>query len=216
MAREYELQQMDPHQRKAIELEQQLKTHQQRELAVKQPIIDEIKKLVPAERLPRGLENATEAELKGFLQARQVEFDQGVDSISNELLEAWQKVGLPKQKEFGSWMAQVLLDHEKRSAEHKRKTGEEVPPLHPEQAAVKVKERFLDSTRSLFSQMDATAIHEALGPDIIQKLRDHDVGLASSQKGPMFGNQNRPVNATASEPKKQLNQVEWRKVMGLA
>ncbi len=216
VARQYELDNMEPNQRRAMELENQIKQMQSRELQTKQPIIDKIKELVPADRLPKGLEKATAEELKGFLAQRQQEFTQGVDTLSNELLDAWQKVGLPKEKDFGQWMAQVMLDHDKRSAEHRKKTGEEIPPLHPEQAALKVKGRFLNSTRSLFSQMDATAIHEALGPEIIQKLRDHDVGLASQQNGPNFGAQNRPAITAASEPKKQLSQVEWRKVMGIS
>lgn len=215
LAREYEIQQMDPHQRKAMELEQQLGQMKSREMATKQPLIDQIKEIVPAERLPKGMENATEAELRGFLAARQQEFTAGMDSLSNELLDAWQKGGLPKEKDFGSWMAQVMLDHDRRSQEHRKKTGEEIPPLLPEQAANIVKGRFLNSTRSLFSQMDAPAIHEALGEAIIQKLRDHDVGLASRQNGPSFDNQNRPSPTGASEPKKQLNQMEWRRVMGL-
>lgn len=215
LAKEYELQQMDPNQRKAMELEQQLKTMQSREMQQKQPLIDAIKEVVPADRLPKGLENATEAELKGFLQAKQQEFTQGVDQLSEEMLGAWEKVGLPKEKDFGSWMAQVMLDHDKRAAQHKKQTGEDLPPLQAEQAAVRVKERFLKSTQSLFSRMDAPAIQAALGEAIIQKLRDHDVGLASRQNDPNFGNNNRPGGSPpASEPKKQLNQIEWRKAMG--
>lgn len=214
LAKEYERQQMDPHQRKSLELEEQLKGMQQREMQTKQPLIDQIKEIVSADRLPKGLENATEAQLRGYLQEQQQQFTAGLDTLSNELLESWQKVGLPKEKDFGSWMAQLMLDHQKKSIEHKKRTGEDLPPLHPDQAAVKVKERFLNSTRSLFSQMDATAIHQALGDAIIQKLRDHDMGLASQENGPKFDSQNRPAQA-ASEPKKTLNQLEWRKAMGI-
>jgi hypothetical protein len=215
LAQEYELQQMDPNQRKAMELEQQLKSMQQRELQTKQPLIDQIKEIVSADRLPKGLENATEAQLRGYLAEQQQHFSQGLDTLSNELLESWQKAGLPKEKDFGAWMAQLMLDHQKKSIQHKKRTGEDLPPLHPDQAAVKVKERFLNSTRSLFSQMDAPAIHEALGEAIIQKLRDHDMGLASQSSGPRFNDQNRPAEA-ASGPKKYLNQTEWRKAMGLS
>lgn len=215
LAREYELQQMDPNQRRALDLENQLKQLQTRELSTKQPLIDKIKEIVPEDRLPKGLENATVDELRGYLNQRQQEFTQGVDNLSNELLDAWQKTGLPREKEMGSWMAQVMLDDQKRATEHKKRTGEDLPPLHPEQAAAKVKARFLNSTRTLFSAMDAIAIHEVLGEEIVQKLRAHDVGLASQQNGPNFGNQNRPASNAASEPKKQMNQVEWRKAMGI-
>lgn len=215
LAREYEIAQMDPHQRKSLELEQELRAFKEREMSVKKPLIDQIKEIVPADRLPRGLENATEAQLKEYLSARQTEFQQGVDNLSNELLDAWQKSGLPKEKDFGAWMAQVMFDHSKKSSEHKKRTGEELPPLQPHEAAAKVKTRFLNSTRSLLSQMDASAIQEMLGEAIIQKLRDHDIGIASRQNGPKFDNQNRPAPA-ASEPKKQMNQTEWRKAMGIS
>jgi hypothetical protein len=218
LAQEYELQQMDPSQRKAMELEEQLKQYQSRELSQKQPLIDQIKSIVPEHQLPKGLENASMEQLQGFYQAKQQEFQQGLDSLSNELLDAWQQVGLPRVKDFGQWMAQAMMEHEKRSAVHKKQTGEDLPPLQPAEAAAKVKQRFLKSTQSLFSQMDAKAIHEVLGETIIQKLRDHDIGLASQQQpGPNFNNQEmRPVQQTASESRKPLNQLEWRQKMGLA
>lgn len=215
LAREYELQNMDPTQRRNLELEHQLSQIRTQELSVKQPIIDQIKQVVSADKLPKGMEQASVEDLKGYLAARQQEFTAGVDNLSNQLLDAWQKVGLPKEKDFGSWMAQLMLDDDKRAVEHKKRTGEELPPLQPEQAAIKVKERFLNSTRSLFSQMDAPAIHEILGEAIIKKLRDHDVGLASAQNRPGFDNQNRPSGSGASEPKKYFNQIEWREAMGI-
>lgn len=217
LAAQYERSQMDPHQREALELKEQLKSIQDREMNQKRPLIDEIKKLVPADRLPRGLENATIEQLKEYHGARQQEFQQGLDNLSTELLEAWQKVGLPKEKDFGAWMAQTMLDHQRQARAHYEKTGEQIQPLLPEQAAAKVKSRFLKSTQSLLSQMDAPAIHEVLGEAIIQKLRDHDTRLASQGTGPKFGEQNNsPGLPPASEPKKQLNQTEWRRqVLGI-
>lgn len=211
LAKEYEMSQMDPHQRKSMELEQQLQQFQSREMEQKKPLIDEIKKIVPEHMLPKGMENATEGQLKEFLQVRQQEFQQGLDSLSNELLDAWQAEGLPKEKDFGAWMAQAMLDHQRKANEHKKRTGEDLPPLLPKEAAVKIKERFLNSTRSLLSQMDAKAIQEVLGEAIVKKLRDYDVGLVSN--GPKFDNQNRREQQPPSEPKQYLNQQEWRKAM---
>lgn len=205
LAHEYELMQMDPHQRRALELEQQVNQMKSQDLERKKPLINQIKEIVPANQLPEGLENATEQQLAGFLNHKKQEFQTGLDNLSNELLAAWEKNGLPKEKYFGSWMAQVMREHNKNTGEY----------LQPEQAAAKVKASFLRSTKSLISQMDAVAIQELLGEDVVKKLRDHDVKLAS-QSGPLFNDtNNRPVNKTASEPKKSMNQLEWRKAMGI-
>lgn len=215
LAKEYELQQMDPHQRKAMELEQQLAERDARDLKGKQPIIDKIKELLPPERLPKGLEKASVEELNHFFQARQAEFNQGLDSIQNEMLEAWQKTGLPKEKDFGVWMAQVMMDHEKKSSAHRKQTGENLPPLQPEQAAAKVKARFLRSSQALYDQMDGPGVVAAIGEKAAQKIREHFVNMASQQNGPRFDTQNRPATNAASEPPKYVNQTEWRKRMGL-
>jgi hypothetical protein len=196
---------MDPHQREAMDLKAQLEGIKQQEMSRKQPLINQIKQIVPESQLPKGLENATQEQLQNFFQVKQQEFQQGIDNLSNELLGAWQEVGLPKQKEFGQWMAQVMSDHQKR-------TGE---ALQAKDAAAKVKSRFLESTRSLLSQMDAKAVQETLGEAIIQKLRDADIAQVRSS-GPQFGaSTGAQAISAATEPKKYMNQTEWRKAHGL-
>lgn len=205
LAKEYELQQMDPHQREAMELKQQLEAYKTKETAQKQPLIAEIKKIVPESMLPKGLENATTEQLNQFLQVKQQEFQAGLDNLSNELLGAWEKHGLPKQKEMGQWMAQVMSDYNKR-------TGE---TLQPDRAAAIVKARFLNSTKSLLSQMDAKAIHETLGEDVIKKLREYDIEQVRSS-GPQFGKQENSPAPAASEERKTINQFEFRKWAGIS
>lgn len=204
LAAEYERAQMSPEARRALELEQELNQFKTRDSEAKKPIIAKIREIVPESQLPKGLENATAEQLQEFYQAKQQEFTQGVDNFANELLEAWQAQGLPRQKEFGQWMAQVMMDHQKR-------TGES---LQPSEAAAKVKARFLKSTQSLLSQMDAKAIQETLGEEILKKLRDYDVSRVT-QSGPQFGVPNDQAPQAVNEPKKYLNQVEWRKAQGL-
>ncbi len=219
LAKEYELSQMPEAERRALELENQLKEFQGREMAQKQPLIDSIKAIVSDDQLKamgitqKQLDGATVGQLNQFLEARQGDFQRGLDQTQNELLDAWQKTGMPREKSFGAWTAQVMLDSEKQAAAHFKKTGEKIQTLQAAEAAGIVKARFLNSTRSILSQMDATAIHEMLGAEIIQKLRDHDTGLAS-QQGPTFGQPaNGPAQA-ASQPKQYTDVHEWRKAMG--
>jgi len=215
LAKEYELQQMDPHQRKAMELENENKTLKERMMAEKTPIIEAIKTLL-GDATPRGLENASVQELQQFYAARNQEFQQGIDSIHNELLGEWEKGGLPREKDFGIWMAQVMLDHQKRAAEHKKKTGEVLPPLQPGDAAARVKARFLRSSQALYDQMDGKSIVSAIGEKAAEKVRAHLIELAS-QNGPGFNTQeNRQANTASSESKPQFNSImEYRKWAGI-
>lgn len=205
LAGEYERQQMSPEQRELQDVKAKLAQHDAMISKQRAPLISEIKKIVPENMLPKGLDQATPEQLHRFLQVKQQEFKAGVDNLSSELLGAWEKVGLPKQKEFGQWMAQVMSDYQK-------KTGE---ALHPEQAAARVKARFLDSTRSLLSQMDAKALQETLGEAVLQKLRDADIAQVRSS-GPQFGVvTGAQASPAATEPKKTMNQFEFRQWAGL-
>lgn len=205
LAKEYERQQLSPEARELQDTKAELERVRQVEAQRKQPLIAEIKKVVPESMLPKGLENASAEQLQNFLQVKQQEFRQGVDNLSNELLQAWQENGLPRDKFVGQLMAMHMSDHQKR-------TGE---ALQAKDAAVKVKARFLDSTRSILAQMDAKAIQETLGEAIIQKLREYDVAQVRGTD-PQFGSQQAPTQPSASEPKKYMNQQEWRKAHGLA
>lgn len=204
LAAEYERSQMSPEQLEALQYKEQLEQYKTREMAQKQPLIDEIKQLLPESLIPKGLENATIEQLQQFAQVKRQEFQQGIDNLSNELLSAWEQSGLPRQKEFGQWMAQVMSDYQKR-------TGQS---LQPADAAARVKARFLDSTRGLLSQMDAKAIQETLGEEIVEKLRKYDVERVSNSSPQLNTNNDQAVPAV-NEPKKTMNQFEFRKWAGL-
>lgn len=204
LASEYERQQMSPEARELMEAKAKLAEFEGRISKQREPMIAEIKKLVPENRLPKGLESASPEQLHQYLQVKRQEFQQGVDNLSTELLGAWEKAGLPKQKEFGQWMAQVMSDYQK-------KTGQ---PLQPDQAAARVKARFLDSTRAILSQMDAKALQETLGEAVIEKLRKYDVEQVRSS-GPQFGKVDSPAQAASDAPKKTMNQFEFRQWAGL-
>ncbi len=213
LARKYEISQMSPEAREAMELKQQLEQVKSRDSKAKQPIIESLKDVLSPdvfEQLQKEAPDATIEQLQNFAQQKKAEFQAGLDATSQELLDAWEKTGLPKQKDFGSWMAQVMVDHSKKSADHKKRTGLDLPPLQASEAAAKVKTRFLNSTKSLFGQMDAQAIQEALGPEIIQKLRAHDVERVSKPQTPPWASSAPATPPQPNNGKAFMSEIEYR------
>lgn len=204
LAKKYEVMQMSPEQRENMQLKQQMEQMRQQELGSKKGVIDEIKGLLGAEA-PEGLEQYPKEELQAFLAHKQGEYNQLQSGIEKEFVDAWKETGLPRHKFFGAQMAFQMLNHQKR-------TGES---LQAGEAAAKVKGDFLGAVKEIVSQMDPSGIQELLGKDVLEKIRQADIervtgqAASSMQKSPA-------VPAASEQPKKQLNQFEWRKAMGLS
>lgn len=199
LARKYELQQMSPDARKALELEQQVNEFKTRDQKTKEPLLNELKQLMG--ELPQGAENATREELERFTQVKRAEFQAGQQAIEQELIGAWEQAGLPKEKDFGVWMAQEMIQHKKR-------TGED---LAPTEAAAKVKGRFVKSTKSLLGKMDAKAIQDMLGKEIIDKLRAFDVEQVSKPQTPPWASSGQQTpQQPIPENKKYMTEAEYR------
>jgi len=202
LAKKYELMQMTPEQRELMELRQYREGISQQEMAAKNEVIDQIKQFVSD--LPQGIENATQEQLHGYLAHVQQQYKSTETALEQELVNAWKESGLPKHKYFGALMAFHMMNHQKVNGE----------PLQAAQAAAKVKGEFVNHTREILSAMDAKAIHDMLGKELMSKLREYDVqrvtaGHAASNAPKSPGSQ------PASAPKKYLNQMEWRQAMGL-
>lgn len=214
LAREYELSQMSPEARRAMELEQQLQAVQEREARTREPILNDLKNYVTPEVYEQILAeapNATIEQLQSFAQAKRAEFQAGIDQTANELLDAWQKTGLPRQKYFGRRIAQALVDHEKKSNEQKKRTGEGLPPLQPSEAAVKVKAEFQRELREMLGNMDAPATQEFLGEEILKKLRAHDVERVSTPQTPPWTPAAQTTSYQPDSKKPYMNEIEYRK-----
>jgi hypothetical protein len=198
LAREYEIQQMSPEARKAMELEQEVQRFKALDQKAKEPLINELKQYM--DKLPDGVENATKEQIEGFLNHKRAEFQAGQQNLHQELIGAWEAEGLPKEKDFGVWMAQEMIAHKKR-------TGED---LDAKSAAVKVKNRFMKSAQSLFSKMDAKAIQDLLGKEIVEKLRAYDIERVSNQQAPPWAPNGPQTPAPQETGKKYMNEREWR------
>lgn len=197
LARKYELMQMSPEQRENVELKARIDAQERADRESKRGVIDEIKKL--SDRVPENIEKYSKEDLANYRDHLVSVNRQAQQSLEQEMISAWQESKLPKHKTFGNWMAMEMMAHEKR-------TGE---PLQAKDAAVKVKADFLKFTRSILSGMDASAILESLGQELVQKVIDHKIQGVTEQAAQGFQS---PAQPAVSEPKKPyMSEIEYRK-----
>ena len=188
LARKYELAQMDPIQRENLELKTRIEAQQRMELESKRGVIDEIKKL--SDKVPENLEKYSKEDLAGYRDHLVSVNEQAQSALQQEFIAAWDETGLPKHKTWGSWMAMEMMAHEKR-------TGQ---PLQAKEAAAKVKADYQKFNAQLLGQMDAQAIHDWLGKDVVKKLMDLKIQGVTDKAAQGF--QRQAPQAAASDPKK--------------
>jgi hypothetical protein len=85
--------------------------------------------------------------------------------------------------------------------------------LTASQAANKVKGEFTAHIKTVINQMDPKGILELIGEDGAKKLREYELSKVQGVEKPNQG----PAQSAVStnQPKKYLNEIEWRKHMGL-
>lgn len=211
LAKKYELMQMSPEQRRLHEYETREAQEQARIQQTREGILGQIKELV-GDDLPPGAENASPEQLQAFFAHQKQLHAHTQKQIDQEFVAAWNEVGLPQHPFFGAKMAFEMMSHQKRNAQA-IKEGR-VQPLQAKEVAAKLKTDFMSHVSQVVSQMDAQAIQELLGKDTLEKLRVHDVNRVTANSGLNIAtpNQSSPSQSTT---KKQLNQSEWRKAMGI-
>lgn len=213
LAKKYEIEQMSPEQRRIMELEQREAQRVKLDLSSKRDILSQIKELTGEAVTDEVAQQIPKEHMIKYLQEKQQEFQQHQSGVEQEVLGAWKETGLPADAMFGQWVAAMMLNHQKLINAGKVETG----PLQAKDAALKVKARLTNSVRSMMTQMDAPAILEFIGSDVFQKLKDHDIARVNQNNDPLFGNkpQSPGQQPASNAPKKQLNQMEWRKAMGI-
>jgi hypothetical protein len=203
LAKKYELLQMSPEQRRLHELEQREAAREQEVGTQRSQLIEQVRQFT--DELPPGIENATPDQIHHYLgQVRQI-YQMTEANLEREFVDAWKSTGLPKTPFIGARMAFLAKNG-------KNENGE---PLQISEAAGRVKEAYVNDLREFVSNLDAQAIHDTLGKEIIQKLRDFDVQRVTGQAASQPIQNQSPGGKPASE-KKYLNQIEWRKAMGLS
>jgi hypothetical protein len=167
-------------------------------------VIDEIKSF--SDNPPQGLERYSKEDLANYRDHLKSVHEQANSQLQQEIVQAWDQVGLPKDRRFGMMIAREMLLAEKS-------TGR---PLQAKEAAAKVKADWISHTKSILGQMDANAILETLGKDVGEKVREALLQRASEKQTPAWASAKTPQSSGSEQPKKFMNQVEWRKYMGIA
>lgn len=208
LARKYELSQMSPEARESMELKSQIEQMKSREAKSREPLLNDLKNYVTEQEYQQILAeapNATIEQIQAYAQNKKAQFQVGIDNTSNELLEAWQQEGLPKQKIWGQLMAQTILDSQKRKG-----PDGEIKPLQAREAAAKVKGIIKNSVREMFSQLDPVGIQEFLGEDILQKLRQFDVDRVSKPQTPPWASAQQQTSQPTQNGKSYMSESEYR------
>lgn len=184
LARQYDLENMNPAERRAMELEQQLKE----------------KEAAEAERAERE----KQFKIQRLEQHHRQEFDR-------TLGEALMGSGLPKNKLFVQRAAAKMLESIERV-----KAGMEETPLQARDAVAKVKEDWLSDVKDTLSTLDAKAIHDLLGEQVLEKIRQYDISRVSGHHRPLeveSERESRPADPAASGKPKAMNEFERRRYM---
>lgn len=196
LARKYELAQLSPVERENLEMKSRIEAQERMELESKKSLIDDIKKL--GHEGDQDLTKFPKEHLANYRDHLATVNSQAQEALQKEMIQAWEETKLPKHKTWANWMAMEMMAHEK-------KTGQ---PLQAREAAVKVKADYKKFDQHIIGQMDAPAICDWLGDEIIRKIVDHRVMSATGQA--TQGLQKQSPAQAASEPKKPMNETEYR------
>jgi hypothetical protein len=197
LAREYELAQLSPEQRENLELKSRIAAAERADLESKAGVIDEIRKL--GHQGDQDLTKFPKEHLANYRDHLANVNAQAEQGLQKEMIDAWEETKLPKHKTWANWMAMEMMGHEKR-------TGE---PLSAKDAAVKVKADYQKFNRHLLTQMDAPAIHDWLGKEIVEKLMAHRIQSVTTQAAQGF-TQNAPAQPASIPEKGYMNEREYR------
>ena len=206
----YERLAMTPEQKKNLETQEKLSKFEAREQGERNQIISQIKGM--ADNLPEGylkaLEGATPEQLKGELQAANARYQQQVQEIQTQFVDAWKETGLPKHTMFGSQMASLL-----HASQVQKNAGQREQALSPKEAAAIVKQNFVNSVPEILGQMTPEEVIQLLGPEW-QRLREFDVKRITD-KAPTFENSSNGPGAKKPASKKSdktVNEQGWNAV----
>lgn len=204
LAEKYELMAMDPRDRELKERRENDAKREATEKASKQEVIDRIKQEFGS--IPDGAENATKEQLVNYYRQQTQFFANTRTSLDQELGSAFKDSGLAPDRHL---LAKVAF--EMRSALAKNKS------LSAKDAVAKVSGEYYSGAKDTFGKMDVKRIHEIFGDEFLEKIRKYDLDQVTASAASKFGQSNKsPGSSPASENQsKKLNEIEWRKAMGI-
>lgn len=205
MAEKYEMMQMTPEQKDMKEKEARLKRYEDSEKASKQNLISELKQY--SDEIPEGLENKSPEEIQQFVEQTRQSYQRNFQALDQELTQACEEVGFPKDRQLMAKLAFEMMSSSKRGK-----------PLTAKQAASKVINEFTSSAKGIIGAMEISKAIDFLGQDFVNKLREYDIKRVTDSAASNIGKNtsSHGFNSSSSNnQKKQLNQAEWRKAMGI-
>lgn len=206
LAKKYELMQKTPEQRRLHELEQQEEQRKNQETASRNEIIDAIR--ADFGFVPPGAENATKDQLINYYRRMEHSTNQTKVALDTEIGEAFKSSGLPKSKQL---LAKVAFE---MSSALKRKSS-----LTAADAVAKVSKEYFEGAKETFGTMDVQRIREIFGDEFLDKIRKYDLDQVTGNAALRLGQNNQGHVNTSSQtekPKVQMNELQWRKHMGLS
>lgn len=203
LAEKYELMNMSEEQRELKRLKEEKAEREKHETASKQQVLDALKEFGP---IPKGAENATRDELIQYYNHQKQVYANTQSSLDAELGAAFKESGLAADRHL---IAKVAF--EMSSAIKRGKS------LSAKEAIAKVSNEYYSGAKQTFGNMDVKRIHEIFGDEFLEKVRKYDLEQVTSKAASHFGqsSQSPGPKPASEEPKKFLNQSEWRKAMGI-
>jgi hypothetical protein len=204
----YERLSMTPEQKKAYETEQQLKQYQEKDNQTRQGMLSEMRALLG--EVPEGLDKLPSEQLHQELQRAKHVYQEQMQAVEKEFVDAWKSTGLPKSPIFGQWTASLM-----HASQVQKNAGQREDSLQASEAASIVKENFTQAVKEITGQMGPEALSQLLGPEIMKALREFDVQRVTVKTAPSFGQQKSPGHKPASQAPKNNKTVDengWRAI----
>lgn len=202
LAEKYEEMMMDPKDKELRDLRKLKEDKDNADKSSKQEVLEALKEFGP---LPKGAENASREELIEYYGRQKETYQKEWSSLDSQIGDAFKDAKLPADKHL---LAKVAF--EMSSALKRGKS------LSAKDAVAKVNGEYYSGVKQTLGNMDVKRIHEMLGDEFLDKLRQYDLDGVTAKSASRFGqNNNGPAQAASDQPKKSLNQSEWRKAMGL-
>lgn len=160
--------------------------------------------------------DAAEGKLKALDDKRKADEEEAaVNRWQNQegerALNALQKMGMPQEAAgLAVWRVAKYLDREVE----RMQADESYQPHAPEDIAAAVIEEYRGEHKSLTNSLSGEALIQWLGPDVLKKIRSHDLAVLRQKQGRGFTQSPAPGvtpgQPTNGAPKKRyLSEAEW-------
>jgi len=205
LAEKYEEMTLTKEQKEARDKDLRLQKYESAEKQSKQELISKLKDF--GDKIPENIEQYSKEEIAEYVQHRSEQYRREEQNLDHEIGKAFTESGLQPDKHT---LAKVAFEIATAARQNKN--------LSAPEALAKVIKGLTDGNRERYSKLDGKRIHEELGEEVIAKIRKYDLERVNENAAFKIGQQNghgSNPSSQGNQQKKTLNEVEWRKAMGL-